>query len=127
MNAKQAPESPSRLPLPGMAAIALWMLILAVIGVTGALSGHYPGRGSKAAVLVISSIFAFAGWGLILLRRWGWALTLGAAFCSMLFATYSIFRFRQSQWIAMAAVNLVFFLYLVRPEVQQRLKRSGDR
>lgn len=127
MDAKQAPKSPRNLPLPGMAAIALWMLVLAVIGVSGALSGHYPGRGSKAAVLAISSIFAVAGWGLILLRRWGWALTLGAIFCSMLFAAYSIFRFHQGQWIAMGAFNLIFFLYLVRPEVQQKLRRSGDR
>ena len=37
---------------------------------------------------------------------------------------YSLFRFRQLQWIVMAAINLVFFLYLVRPEVTGRLRRG---
>ena len=40
----------SKLPLPGMAAISLWMLALAVMGVVGVLTGHYrfrtPGLGS---------------------------------------------------------------------------------
>jgi hypothetical protein len=36
-------------PLPGMAAISLWMLALAVMGVAGVLTGHYPSGGAGSA------------------------------------------------------------------------------
>jgi hypothetical protein len=112
----------ARLPLPGMAAIALWMLALSVMGVAGVLSGHYPSGGGRVAILVLCTVFAVAALGLIRLRRWGWALTLGAVFLSMCFGCYSLFRFHQAQWVVMAVINLVFFLYLVRREVIERLR-----
>ena len=112
----------SNLPLPGMAAISLWMLGLALVGVAGVLTGHYPTGAARIAILVLCSLFAIAGLGLVRLRRWGWALTLGAVFLSMCFGCYSLFRFRQGQWVVMAVINLVFFLYLVRPEVTGRLR-----
>jgi uncharacterized membrane protein (DUF2068 family) len=105
-----------------MAAIALWMLALSVMGVIGVLSGHYPSRRAKIAILTLCTVFAVAGLGLIRMRRWGWALTLGAVFLSMCFGCYSLFRFHQGQWVVMAAINLVFFLYLVRSEVIGRLR-----
>jgi hypothetical protein len=112
----------SNLPLPGMAAISLWMLALALIGVSGVFTGHYPPGGARIGILILCSIFAAAGLGLIRMRRWGWALALGAAFLSTCFGCYSLFRFRQGQWVVMAVINLVFFLYLVRPEVTGRLR-----
>jgi uncharacterized membrane protein len=56
------------------------------------------------------------------LRRWGWALTLGAVFCSALYGMWVLVKFHQIVEIVMVALNLVFFLYLVRPEVTQRLR-----
>jgi hypothetical protein len=112
----------SKLPLPGMAAISLWMLVLAVMGVAGVFGGHYPSGGARVAILSLCTVFAAAGLGLIRKRRWGWALTLGAVFLSMCFGCYSLFRFHQGQWVVMIVINLVFFLYLVRPEVIGRLR-----
>jgi uncharacterized membrane protein (DUF2068 family) len=112
----------TNLPLPGMAAISLWMLAEALIGVTGVFTGHYPALGARIGILILCSVFATAGLGLIRMRRWGWALALGAAFLSMCFGCYSLFRFHQAQWVVMAVINLVFFLYLVRPEVIGRLR-----
>jgi hypothetical protein len=114
-------DTTAKLPLPGMAAISLWMLGLALVGVSGVLTGHFPG-GARVGILILCSVFAVAGLGLLRLRRWGWALTLGAAFLSMCFGCYSLFRFHQAQWVVMAVINLVFFLYLVRPEVVGRLR-----
>jgi uncharacterized membrane protein (DUF2068 family) len=111
----------TKLPLPGMAAISLWMLGLSLMGVSGVLTSHYP-RGARIGILILCSVFAVAGLGLLRLRRWGWALTLGAAFLCMCFGCYSLFRFHQVQWVVMAVINLVFFLYLVRPEVVGRLR-----
>jgi hypothetical protein len=114
-------DTSAKLPLPGMAAISLWMLGLALVGVSGVLTGHFPG-GARIGILILCSVFAVAGLGLLRLRRWGWALCLGAAFLSMCFGCYSLFRFHQAQWVVMAVINLVFFLYLVRPEVVGRLR-----
>jgi uncharacterized membrane protein (DUF2068 family) len=112
----------TNLPLPGMAAISLWMLAEALIGVTGVFTGHYPAQGARIGILILCSVFAAAGLGLMQMRRWGWALALGAVFLSMCFGCYSLFRFHQAQWVVMAVINLVFFLYLVRPEVIGRLR-----
>ncbi len=112
----------SKLPLPGMAAISLWMLALSLIGVVGVLSGHYPSGGARIGVLILCTLFAVAGLGLIRMRRWGWALTLGAALCSVCYWCYSLFRFHQPQAGVWIVINLVFFLYLVRSEVIGRLR-----
>jgi hypothetical protein len=111
----------SKLPLPGMAAISLYMLALALIGVRMVLTGHYP-PGARVGILILCTVFAVTGLGLIRLRRWGWALALGAAFCCVCFGCYNLFRFRQAQWGVMIVINLVFFLYLVRSEVIERLR-----
>ena len=48
----------SNLPLPGMAAIALWMLALALVGVAGVLTGHYPRGAARVGILILCSVFA---------------------------------------------------------------------
>ncbi len=113
----KAPSPPGKIPLPGMAVISIWMLAQSGIATFGVLHHVYPG-----AVLILAVFFAAASIGLLRQRRWGWALALAAAFLSMCWGSYAIFRMHQEQWVVMAVVNLVFFLYLVRPEVMQRVK-----
>jgi len=115
----------TNLPLPGMAAISLYMLALALVGVAGVLTGHYPRGAARVGILILCSVFAIAGLGLIRLRRWGWALTLGAVFCSVCYWCYSLFRFHQPQGAVWAVINFIFFLYLVRPEVTGRLRTGA--
>lgn len=103
--------------LPGMAVIALWMLAQCGIGLIGVILHKLP-----IAVMLICLLFAVAANGLLKLKRWGWALTLGAAFLSMSYAAFMLFRFHQLPMIVMMMVNLVFFLYLIRPEVLERVK-----
>ena len=105
-----------------MAAISLWMLALALIGVLGVLTGHYPPGGARVGILILCTVFAVAGLGLIRMLRWGWALTLGAVFCSVCYWCYSLFRFHQPQGGVWAVINFIFFLYLVRSEVIERLR-----
>jgi len=104
-------------PLPGMAGVALWLFLLCGIGIYGVISHTLP-----MAVLVLCAFFAAAASGLLRQRRWGWALSLAAAFLSMCYGAYMLVRFHQPQLIVMIAVNLVFFLYLVRPQVIERLR-----
>jgi hypothetical protein len=103
--------------LPGMAIICIWMLALCGLGLIGVITHNLP-----PAVMILCLFYAVAANGLLKLRRWGWALTLAAAFLSMCYGAYMLFRFHQLPMIVMVVVNLVFFLYLIRPEVLERLK-----
>lgn len=111
-----SPARPTGL-LPGMAVICVWMLALCGLGLIGIITHSLP-----PAVMILCAIFAVAANGLLKLRRWGWALTLAAAFLSMCYGVYMLFRFHQSPMIVMVVVNLIFFLYLIRPEVLERVK-----
>jgi uncharacterized membrane protein (DUF2068 family) len=118
---KKSPEAkPGNGPrglLPGMAVISLWMLAQCGLGLIGVIFHKLP-----LGAMVICLMFAVAANGLLKLKRWGWALTLGAAFLSMCYGAYMLFRFHQLPMVLMLTVNLVFFLYLIRPEVLERVK-----
>jgi hypothetical protein len=103
--------------LPGIAAIAIWMFALAVIGLIGITMHKVP-----LVYVVLCAAFAAAGQGLFRLRRWGWAMTLSAVLLSAVYGMWSMLRLHQPLELAGVVVNMVFFLYLVRPEVRARLR-----
>jgi len=107
-----------QMPLPGVAAIGFYLLLIAGIIIVGVVGGHhYP-----ALFLVFSVVFITACGGLIASFRWAWALTLAAVF---LLAVYNLWIFAKEHEGAAAIqglLNLLFFLYLVRPEVRDRLR-----
>ena len=105
------------LPLPGLAAIALYLLVLAVVIVMGIAGRHYP-----PLFLIFAAAFMAASAGMLLLLRWAWAMALGAVF---LLAGYNLWIFtsrRQGPALVQGLLNLVFFLYLVRTEVRGKLR-----
>ena len=56
-----------------------------------------------------------------MLFRWAWALALAAVF---LLVVYNLWIFSSQHQVAalvQGLLNLVFFLYLVAPEVRERL------
>ena len=116
MTEPSTPETPGKL-LPGMAAIAVWMFLLAFIGLIGVTTHRLP-----LIYLILCVAFAAAGQGLIARRRWGWAMTMAAAVLSATWATWITIKTHQPAELGLAVVNLVFFLYLVRPEVRARLR-----
>jgi hypothetical protein len=117
---KIPPQSPrvNLMPVPGVAAICLYLLLLASIIVIGIVDGHhYP-----PIFLCFSAAFVTASFGLLLLLRWAWALALSAVF---LLAAYNLWIFstlHQFPALVQGLLNLVFFLYLIRPEVRSRLR-----
>jgi len=115
--ASTAPRRRELLQLPGLAAIGLYLVVLAVVIVIGVVKGVYP-----AALLVFSALFFAASGGLVLLFRWAWALALAAV---LLLAGYHTWMFSTAHLapsLVQALLNWVFFLYLVRVEVRSKLK-----
>ena len=112
-----ASEEGRRRPLPGIAAISLWMFFLCLMGVLGTSMHKLP-----HIALLFCVAFAVAGYGLMLQRRWGWALSLAAVFLSSLYALYMVVERHQLPMLLSAVVNLILFLYLIRPEVRLRMR-----
>ncbi len=106
------------LRLPGLAAISFYLLVLAGVIILGVVSGRrYP-----PLFLLFSAGFIAASAGLLLLLRWAWALALSAVF---LLVVYNLWIFSSQHHIptlVQGLLNLVFFLYLVRPEVREKLR-----
>ena len=105
------------LPLPGLAAISLYLLLLAVVIVVGVVGGHYP------AVFLLLPVFLFAACGgLLMLFRWAWAMALGAV---LMLGGYNVWIFSRMHMfpaLIQGLLNLVFFFYLVRTEVREKLR-----
>jgi uncharacterized membrane protein (DUF2068 family) len=112
-----SPPGQKRLPLPGMAGIALYMLAISGVIAFGVVGHHIP-----PVFLVLSLLTACACFGMLRQLRWGWALSLAATFLLMIYQFYLLFRLHEAPRGILGAVNLVLFLYLVRPEVIERLK-----
>jgi len=103
--------------IPGLIAISLYMFVLAVINILGVVSGHL-----RPELLIFSALFIAAALGLLMLLRWAWALALAAM--ALLVALF-LWKFAASHdfpYAIQGLLNLVFFLYLVRIEVREKLR-----
>lgn len=115
--ASTSPKDASVLPLPGMIAIGLYMLVLAATVTFGVVSGHVP-----KLMLILAPFFVTASFGLLRMFRWAWALTLAAVFLLMTYNLWIFFEQKQAPGAVQGVLNLVFFLYLVRVDVRSRLR-----
>jgi hypothetical protein len=104
--------------LPGLVFINLYLLALAAVIVLGVVAGqHYP-----PSFLIFAAGFISASLGLMLLFRWAWALALAAVFMLVVYNLWFFSTQHQGAALVQGLLNLVFFLYLVRPEVRERLR-----
>ena len=117
MTAQPSAASPRGQMLPGIAGICLYMLVVALAGAFGAMNRVFP----ALIALPICSLIVVGVFGLLRLRRWGWALvTSGSLLLSFAYgwiALHSTPRF----WV-MSGLDLCMFLYLIRAEVRERLR-----
>jgi len=114
---KMPGAGPALQQLPGLAAIGLYMFLLAGVTVLGVVSGHY-----RPLFLIFSVAFITAGMGLLMLLRWAWAMTLAAV---ALLAGVFLWQFstkHSAPYIVQGLLNMALFLYLVRPEVREHLR-----
>jgi hypothetical protein len=118
MSEDKKPLGNRELPLPGVAAICLYLLLISgtiIVGVVG--GGHYP-----PIYLVLAALFLAASAGLVVSFRWAWALALSAVFLMTFYNGWMFATQRQAPAAVQAILNFVFFLYLIRPEVRERLR-----
>jgi hypothetical protein len=104
--------------LPGIAGICLYMMVVALTGVFGALRGAFP----PMIALPICTLLAVGIFGLLRLRRWGWAMvTAGSLLIAMMYGWMARHMGMPRLWV-MSALDFCMFLYLVRAEVRERLR-----
>ena len=116
--APDAAATPANLfSLPGLAAISLYMLVLSGVDIVGVAGGHI-----RPIYLIFAVLFIAAGLGLLLFFRWAWTLTLAAVVLLMGLFLWRFSSGRDVPSLAQGLLNLVIFLYLVRPEVRARLR-----
>lgn len=114
---KTVPPKRELVPLPGLVAISFYLLLLAVVIVIGVVGGHYP------LIFLLLPVFLFAACGgLLMLFRWAWAMALAAV---LMLGGYNVWIFahlHMSPALIQGLLNLVFFFYLVRTEVREKLR-----
>jgi hypothetical protein len=116
-NSPIPPGSKADPPLPGVIAIALYMLVLAAVISFGVVGNHLP-----KLLLIVAPLFVAASFGLLRMLRWAWALTLSAVFLLMTYNFWLFLTQRQAPGAVQGVLNLVFFFYLVRVDVRSRLR-----
>lgn len=107
--------------LPGIAAICMWMLFIALIGVMGAVNGAWTGH-ARFIVLSIATMMVVGVFGLLRMKRWGWAMVLAGTFLLMGMSGYMARLTGASRFWVVSLFNLCFFLYLSRTEVRERMR-----
>ncbi len=112
--------------LPGMAMIAIFMLFYSLINVFAAWRGAYGFGIVRTVALCICTLFVVGVFGFLRLKRWGWALLTGGAF---FLSVYDVVQYIRAHVgvagggaiLIQAAFSMVFFLYLVRTEIRERV------
>lgn len=110
--------------LPGIAGICMFMIFMTILNAFAALRGEPP-YGTAAArysVLAICTLLGVGVFGLLKLRKWGWAIVTAG---SLLLSSADFFLFERTKvgfFLIRALLVLVFFLYLVRSSVRDRLR-----
>ena len=105
--------------LPGVAAIAL-LLIFVTVAVVLRESKNGSGN-DKHGVLALCSIMAVGLLGLLRMRRWGHAIVVAGCLLGSAFYFYIAAHIHQEHFMVPGLFMLLFFLYLVRPEVRDRM------
>lgn len=107
--------------LPGIAGICMFMIFMTMLNVYAGLHGLFGEGASKYGVLAVCTLLAVGIFGLLRLKKWGWAIvTAGCLLLSM--GDFFLFRkIHAGFFLVRALFSLLFFLYLVRTEVRERL------
>lgn len=108
--------------LPGMAMIGMYLLLMAMLNAFAAARNAFGTGSAKYSILGVCTLMAIGVFGMLRLRRWGWAIV--AAGCLLMAGGYfwGFHMAHHAPYIVQGLFALLFFLYLSRPEVRERLR-----
>lgn len=108
--------------LPGMAFIGMYLLLLAMLNAFAALRGIYGTGFARYGIFGICSLMVVGVFGFLRLRRWGWAI-VAAGFLLLAAGDFYLYSHQRVGFLLIRALfSIVFFLYLSRTEVRERLR-----
>jgi hypothetical protein len=106
--------------LPGMAAIALFLLFTSMFtGFQIMRSG--AAAGARYSILLVCTLVLIGVFGFLKLRRWGWSLVTAGCLLGAAANFYAFHRTHMGPYVIQGLFLLLFFLYLSRPEVRERV------
>lgn len=107
--------------LPGIAGICMFMIFMTMLNAYAALHGSFGNGTTKFGALGVCTLLAAGIFGLLRLRKWGWALV--TAGCLLLSVGDFLFfeKTHAGFFLVRGLFDLMFFLYLARTEVRERL------
>ena len=108
--------------LPGMAMIGLYLLLFALLNVFAALRNTFGPGTAKYSILGVCTLMVIGIFGMLRLRRWGWAVVDAGCLLMAAGYFYGFHLAHRPPYIIQGLFALVFFLYLSRPEVRDRLR-----
>jgi hypothetical protein len=108
--------------LPGIAGVSLFMMFMTMVYAFEALHGAFGSGDGKYGVLTLCTLLAIGIFGLLRLRKWGWALVTAACMLVAAGYFYGFSKFHDGPLLVQGLFVLVFFLYLVRQETRERLR-----
>ena len=107
--------------LPGVAVIGMYLLVFSMLNAFAAMRNVFGIGSVKYSILGVCTLMVLGVFGMLRLRRWGWAIV--SAGCVLMAAAY-FYGFHVAHrppYIIQGLFALVFFLYLIRTEVRERL------
>jgi hypothetical protein len=119
---QQPRESVKGQMLPGIAGVCMFMMFMTMVNVYACLRGTYGAGRANSTILFLCTLLASGIFGLLRLRKWGWALVTAGC---LLFASGDFFYFSRTHsgfFLVRGLFVLIFFLYLVRQETRERLR-----
>jgi hypothetical protein len=108
--------------LPGMALIGMYLLVLAMLNAFAAMRGTFGQSAAKYSILGVCTLLVVGVFGMLRLLRWGWALVTAGCLLMAAGYFYGFHRTHIPPYIVNGLFALVFFLYLSRTEVRERLR-----
>jgi hypothetical protein len=116
------PSGESKGMLPGMAVIGVYLLLLGMMNAFAAAQNKFGMHAAKYSILGVCTLLVIGVFGMLRLRRWGWSLVTAGCLLLALGYFYGFHRTHIGPYVIQGLFAMVFFLYLARPEVRDRLR-----
>jgi len=107
--------------LPGIAGICMFMIFMTMLNVYAGLHGAFGQGTAKYGILALCTLLAVGIFGLLRLKKWGWALVSAGCLLLSIGDFYLFEKIHAGFFMVRGMFALLFFLYLVRTEVRDRL------